>query len=47
MMYEKEDNIICALEICRDMLNSKDISPKVVVTTWDNSLMNVVDTVFP
>jgi len=46
MMSEKEDNIIWALVRCRDLLHSKDISPKVIVTDRDNSLMNVVDIVF-
>jgi hypothetical protein len=47
MMYKKEDNVNWALEMCRDLLNFKDISPKFVVSYWDNALMNVVDTVFP
>lgn len=46
IMYEKGDNVTWALEMCRDLLNSKDISPKVVVTDRDNALMNVVDIVF-
>jgi hypothetical protein len=47
MMYKKEYNVNWALEMCRDLLNFKDISPKFVVSYWDNALMNVVDTVFP
>ena len=46
MMSEKEDNVSWALERCRELLRSKDIYPKVVVTDQDNALMNVVGTVF-
>lgn len=47
MMSNKEDNITWALERCRNLLKSQDISPKVVDIEWDNALMNVVDTIFP
>lgn len=47
IMSEKGDNVTWDLEMCRDLLNSKDISPKVVVIDRDNALMNVVDIVFP
>lgn len=46
-MYEKEDNNTWALERCHEMLHSKNLYPKVVVTDRDNALMNVGDTVFP
>jgi hypothetical protein len=32
VMHEKEDNVTWTLERCRDLLKSKDISSKVVVT---------------
>jgi len=47
MMFEKEDKVSWAQERCRDLLHSKDISSKEVVTDQDHALMNVVDTVFP
>jgi hypothetical protein len=47
MMSEKEDNVNWDLESCRELLHSKVIYPKVVVTDRDNASMNVVDTVFP
>jgi len=46
MMYEKEDNITWAIERCRNLLKSQDISPKIVIIEWDNALINVVDTIF-
>lgn len=44
---EIEDNFIWALEMCRSLLCSTDIFPKVIVTDRDNALMNVVAKVFP
>lgn len=46
-MFEKDHNVIWDLERCHDLLKSKDISPKVVATDFDNALINVVDIVFP
>jgi len=46
-MYEKENNVSWALERCRELLHSKAIYPKVVVTDRDNTFMNDVDTIFP
>ena len=47
MVSEKEEHVTWALERCRELLHSKDLYPRVVVTDRDNALMNVVDTVFP
>ncbi|XP_024632927.1 protein FAR1-RELATED SEQUENCE 5 [Medicago truncatula] len=47
MIYERQDNVYWALERCREMLHSKDLYPKVVVTDRDNALINVVENVFP
>lgn len=47
MMFEKEDKVTWAIERCHDLLKSKDISPKVMVTYWNNALMNDVNIVFP
>jgi hypothetical protein len=46
MMSERQDNVYWALERCREMLHSKDFYPKVVVTDWDNALINAVEKVF-
>jgi len=34
MISQKEDNVTWALERCRELLNSKAIYPRVVVTNW-------------
>jgi len=47
MMSERQDNVYWALGRCREMLHSKDLYPKVVVTDRDNALINVVEKVFP
>jgi len=47
VMSDKEDNVSWALERCCELLHSKAIYPKVIVTDRDNALMNVVDTIFP
>jgi len=47
MMSERQDYVNWALERCREMLHSKDLYPKVVVTDRDNALINVVEKVFP
>jgi len=46
MMSKKEDYVTWALERCHDMLKSRYISPKVIVTNWDNALINSIYTVF-
>jgi len=46
MMSEKQDNLTLALERCHELLHSKDLYPKVVVTDRDNALINVVETLF-
>jgi len=47
MMSERQDNVNWALERCRELLHSKNLYPKVVVTDHDNALINVVEKVFP
>jgi len=47
MISERQDNVYWALKRCREMLHSKDLYPKVVVTDRDNALINVVEKVFP
>jgi len=47
MMSEKQDNVYWALEMCLEMLHSKDLYPKVVVTDQENALINDVEKVFP
>jgi len=47
MMSERQDSVNWALDRCREMLHSKDLYVKVVITDWDNALMNVVEKVFP
>jgi len=47
ILSERQDNVNWALESCREMLHSKDLYPKVVVTDRDNALINVVEKVFP
>jgi len=47
MMSERQDNVNWALERCREMLHSKDLYPKVVVTNRDNALINDVEKVCP
>ena len=46
MMSVRQDNITWALERSRELLHSKDLYPKVVVTDRNNALINVVETVF-
>ena len=46
MKSEKEDKVSWALERCRNLLYSKYISTKVVVTDRNHALMNDVDIVF-
>jgi alpha-glucosidase len=43
---EKESNFVWALQKCRELLKQQD-HPGVVVTDRDNTLMNIVDSVFP
>nr|ABN08127.1 hypothetical protein MtrDRAFT_AC155880g27v2 [Medicago truncatula] len=47
MMSKKEDNVTWTLERCRELLHSKAIYPKVVVTDWDNALMKCCRYHFP
>lgn len=47
MMSQKEDNVTWTLERCRELLHSKAIYPKVVVTDWDNALMKCCGYHFP
>jgi len=47
MMSERQDNVNWALEMCRELLHSKYLYPKVVVNDRDNALIIVVGTVFP
>jgi alpha-glucosidase len=44
---EKEENFAWALQMCVSLLRSKDITPKVIVTDRDTTLMNAVAEVFP
>jgi hypothetical protein len=46
MPSEKEDNFVCALEKCRELLKCQD-HPNIVVTYQDVALMNIVDRVSP
>ena len=46
MMSERKDNVYWALERCREMLHSKYLYPKVVVTDRDDALINAVENVF-
>jgi hypothetical protein len=46
MMCKRQDNVNWALESCRELLHSKDLYLKVVVTDWDNVLINAVEKVF-
>ncbi|XP_024640748.1 protein FAR1-RELATED SEQUENCE 5-like [Medicago truncatula] len=47
MMSERQDNVYWALQRFCEMLHSKDLHPKVVVTNWEYALINVVEYVFP
>jgi len=47
MMSKRQDNVNWDLERCRELLHSKDLYPKVVVTNRDNALINVVEKGFP
>ena len=47
MMSEKEESVTWALEKCRGLFKSVNMSPEVVVTDRDNALMKAVDEVFP
>ena len=47
MMSERQDNVYSALERCREILHSKDLYPKVVVSGRDNALIYAVENVFP
>lgn len=42
-----DDNITWALEVCQAMLKDKEDTPKVMVTSRDTALMNLVTKVFP
>jgi len=41
-MSQKEDNFTWTLQTCLDLLKSKDNMPKVIVTSRDTTLINVV-----